>query len=139
MPYSLPGFTSAPSGRSGGVLAALVCTLGAVLAATVLLSNRVPTPTPATAAPGQQLVASPRSGADADFHVNSIRAHLTTASEQLNKGQRIAVGLTSELGRNSLWSEQRKAEAAVVACDTARQAVEQALAELRLASSQKEE
>ena len=64
--------------------------------------------------------------------------HLETALEQNDRAQRVLGAVTPELGRNLLWAEQRRAESGVVACETTRQAIEKALAELRLALPRKE-
>src|SRR5262245_32465534 len=59
--------------------------------------------------------------ADLTFHMMNIRGQLLASTEQIDRAQRLVGGLVPDLAREGLWLERRRAEAAVVACETARQ------------------
>jgi hypothetical protein len=88
------------------------------------------------------LITSPVAAAPAEdiaFHVAGAKRQLLTAHEQLVRMQRLVGALIPELTRSELPVERRKAESAVSTCETAKQAIEQALEELQAAMISKEQ
>jgi hypothetical protein len=89
-----------------------------------------PTSTPATSHTEHSVTTSNR---DLSFHLKSLGGHLSTAAEEVGRAQTLMGVVAPELGRLGLTGQRRRAEAAIAACETAKQALERALVELQVA------
>jgi hypothetical protein len=144
MPYQLlAGRAGAGATRSLGtpVIVAMLALAGVIAALYATTrpsaSREVPAPVVSVATP--TAIPAPVSATpDLSFHVARMTTELATATEQLAHAQRLVGGLVPDLTRDGLWMERRRAEAAVASCETAKQAVERALAELHVAVPEKE-
>jgi len=117
------------------MLAAVIVTLYAITRPSA--SRESPAPAMAVATP-TAIPAAVSATPDLSFHVARMTTELATAAEQLARAQRLVGGLVPDLTRDGLWMERRRAEIAVASCETAKQAVERALAELHVAVPEKE-
>ena len=90
---------------------------------------------PTSVQPASPTESQPRhreAASDLGSHLENARAQLTKASEQLVRAERALNALGPNLDRNYLLAEHQRANAASIACTTARAAIEHALSELRV-------
>ena len=73
-------------------------------------------------------------GTDAAFHVMSVK-DATLGGDRADQPSTapLTAGMVPDLMRNHLWKERRQAEAAVTACENAKDAIDRALADLDVA------
>jgi hypothetical protein len=112
----------------------------ALLIAAFLFMGRSPQPAASAASPPVPAGPVPRQDpgpthnrTETTFHIENVRAQLLFGLEQVNRAQRLSASTLPELTRNGLWQERRRTEAALTASENAKHALDQALAELRVA------
>jgi hypothetical protein len=135
------GASTAPTGTSTVWLAVIVLAIIVGTLAWRFMPHSVPvtSPTePAAAAIKQAPAPKLDLSEDQQLHLAHAEQQLITAATQLTTARRLLASLGPALTRNYLVLEQRQADAAWTACDTAQRAIEDARTHVTFVTARKD-